>query len=179
MTSTPDADLQYVLLVNRGLIRFQREDLDHAAADYQEAVRLKKDPFLAHAELAHVYEKQGKADLAIEQFTRAIALNPKWSPLYRGRAAVLEASGTNDASRCARALSDLATAIVHEKADDPVLARDHTDRARLLYGDDRFEDALGESELALQFEDALRKSDLALQVVPAFMECMSSRFGAC
>ncbi len=96
--STPDADLQYVLLVNRGLVRFQRGRLDQAAADYQEAVRLKKDPFLAHAELAHVYEKQGKTDLAIEQFTRAIVLKPNWSPLYRGRAAVLEAKGDNDAS---------------------------------------------------------------------------------
>ena len=43
-----------------------------------------------------VYEKQGKPDLAIEQFTRAIALKPDWSPLYRGRAKVLQASGGND-----------------------------------------------------------------------------------
>ena len=65
--------------------------LDEAAADYQEAIRSKKDPFLAHAELAHVYQKQGKTDQAIEQFTRAIALKPNWSPLYRGRAKVLQA----------------------------------------------------------------------------------------
>ena len=150
LRSTPDADLQYVLLVNRGLVRFERGRLDQAAADYHEAVSLKKDPFLAHAELAHVYEKEGKTDLAIEQFTRAIAVKPKWSPLYRGRAAVLEVGGANDASLRARALSDLEMAILHEKADDPVLALDHTNRGKLLYRDDRFLDALEESRLALQ-----------------------------
>jgi eukaryotic-like serine/threonine-protein kinase len=151
-TPDPDADLQYILLVNRGLVRFERDRLDQAAADYHEAVGLKRDPFLAHAELAHVYEKQGKPDLAIEQFTRAIALKPKWSPLYRGRAAVLEASGADDASRRAMALADLDAAIVHEKSDDPVLALDHTNRGKLLYRDDRFVDALQESKLALQIK---------------------------
>ena len=42
--------------------------LDQAAADYQEAIRIKKDPN-AHADLAHVYQKQGKIDEAIEQFS--------------------------------------------------------------------------------------------------------------
>ena len=147
---TPDADLQYVLLVNRGLVRFERGRPDQAAADYQEAVSLKKDPFLAHAELAHVYERQGKTDLAIEQFTRAIAQKPQWSPLYRGRAAVLDANGANDAALRARALADLESAIAYEKADDPVLAQDHTNRGKLLYRDDRFVDALEESKLALK-----------------------------
>ena len=86
---TPDDELRYVLLVNRGLIRFQRGRLDEAAADYQEAIRSKKDPFLAHAELAHVYQKRDKPAEAVEQLTRAIALKPDWSPLYRGRAEVL------------------------------------------------------------------------------------------
>ena len=140
-----------MLLVNRGLVRFQRGRLDQAAADYQEAIRLKKDPFLAHAELAMVYQKQGKTDQAIEQFTRAIALKPDWSPLYRGRAKVLQARGDIDASRCARRpWSDLKMAIRHEKPDNPVLALDHTNRGKLLYRDERFEDALEESKLALQ-----------------------------
>ena len=157
LRNNPDADLQYVLLMNRGMVRFEGEHLEQATADYQEAVRVNSDPLLAHAELAHVYEKKGKPDLAIEEFTRAIALNPKWSPLYRGRAAVLEASGADDASRRARALADLETAITHDKGDDPILALDHTNRGKLLYRDDRFEDALHESKLALE-------------VVPVFIE---------
>ena len=41
-------------------------------------------------------------------------------------------------------------AIRHEKPDNPVLALDHTNRGKLLYRDERFEDALEESKLALQ-----------------------------
>ena len=83
----PDTELQYVLFVNRGLIRFQRGRLDDAALDFKEAIHVKKDASLAHANLAYVYEKQDKPALAIEQFDRAIALKPDWAPLYRGRAA--------------------------------------------------------------------------------------------
>jgi tetratricopeptide (TPR) repeat protein len=146
----PDDDLHYVLLVNRGLIRFQRGELDQAAADYRAAIRLKKDPFLAHAELAHVYQRQNKPDEAIEELSRAIALKPDWAPLYRGRAEVLQAR--NDATPAQRqaALSDLEMAIRHEAPGNTILAQDHANRSKLLYRDGRFEDALEASELALQ-----------------------------
>ena len=41
-------------------------------------------------------------------------------------------------------------AIQLERPDNPVLALDHTNRGKLLYQDERFEDALEESKLALQ-----------------------------
>src|SRR5262249_55819504 len=50
LRQTPDDELQYVILINRGLLRFQRGQLDRATADYQVALRLIKDAFLAHAE---------------------------------------------------------------------------------------------------------------------------------
>ena len=37
-------------------------------------------------------KSKSKTDLAIEQFTRAIALKPNWSPLYRARAKVLQST---------------------------------------------------------------------------------------
>ena len=46
-------------------------------------------------------------------------------------------------------------AILHEKPDNPVLAQDHTNRGKLLYRDERFEDALEESKLALQIRPQL------------------------
>ena len=76
LASTPDEELHYTLLVNRGLIRFERGMLDQAVADYQEAIRLSNDRFIAYASLAAVYEKKGKTDLAVDQFTRAIAVAP-------------------------------------------------------------------------------------------------------
>jgi tetratricopeptide (TPR) repeat protein len=147
---TPDDELSYVILVNRGLLRFQRGRLAAAAADYQAAIRSRKDPYLALAELAHVYQKQDKPDAAIEQFSRAIAVKPDFAPLYRGRAEVLQ--GRSDATPAHRraALSDLEQAIDHEKPDNPVLAQDHTNRGRLLYRERRLEDALEETRLALR-----------------------------
>ena len=107
-----------MLLVNRGLIRFQRGRLDQAAADYQEAIRLKKDPFLAHAELAHVYQKQGKTAEAIEQFSRAIARETGLSPaLSRAGRARCKLASTRP-PRSAAARSDLKMAILHE---DPTI----------------------------------------------------------
>jgi serine/threonine protein kinase/Tfp pilus assembly protein PilF len=147
---SPDDELHYALLVNRGLIRFQRGQIDQAAADYQQAIRLKKDPFRAHAELAHLDQTQDKPAEAIEQFSRAIALKPDWAPLYRGRAEVLQARGDVTPADRAAALSDLKMAILHEQPDNPILAQDHTNRGRLLYRDERLADALEESKLALR-----------------------------
>jgi tetratricopeptide (TPR) repeat protein len=138
---------------------------------------------LAHAELAHVYQKRGKADEAIEEFTRAIALKPDWSPLYRGRAEVLLSRGDSTPAHRQAALADLKRAIDHEKPDNPVLALDHTKRGELLYREGRFAEALEESGLALRafpshadahvlrvevllnlrrFEEATRSCDAAL-----------------
>jgi tetratricopeptide (TPR) repeat protein/tRNA A-37 threonylcarbamoyl transferase component Bud32 len=150
LKSTPDDELHYVLLINRGYFSVQRGRLDQAAADYQEAIRLRtKDP-LAYADLARVYQKQDKPDLAIEQFTRAIAVKPDWSPLYRGRADVLAGRADSTPEQRKAALSDLGLAILHEKPDDPVLILDHVNRGKLLYRDGRYEDALEESKLALR-----------------------------
>jgi len=147
---TPDDELKYVVLVNRGRFRFQRGHLDQAAADYQEAIRLKKDLYLAHADLALVYQQQKKSPEAIKQLTRAIALKPDSAPLYRGRAGLVADLAASTPAQREAARSDLEMAILHEQDDNPVLAEDHTNRGKLLYLDGRLEDALKESKLALQ-----------------------------
>jgi len=154
----PDDKLHYELLINRGFFRVQRGRLDQAAADYQEAIRLKKDLYLAHADLAKVYQKQAKPTEALEQFTRAIALKPDFAPLYRDRADVLGRLGMSTPAQRQAVRSDLEMAILHEQDDKPILAQDHTNRGKLLYNDERFEEALEESKLALRagpnYEDA-------------------------
>ena len=50
----------------------------------------------------------------------------------------------------AAALDDIKLAIQHEKIDNSVLAVDHTSRGELLYEDERFDEALEESQLALK-----------------------------
>jgi tetratricopeptide (TPR) repeat protein len=145
---TPDTDLFYILLVNRGLVRFQRVRLEQAAADYLQAIQLKKDPN-AHADLAFVYQKQGKIEDAIAQFSLAIALKPDWAALYRGRAKLMQDRTDSTAAHRAAALEDLRIAILKEKDDKSVLALDHTNRAKLFYADERYADALDETRLAL------------------------------
>ena len=161
----PDNDLLYILLVNRGLVRFQRGHLDQAAADYLEAIRIKNDPN-AHADLAFVYQKQGKIDEAIEQFSLAIALKPDWAALYRGRAELMQDRPDSTPEHRASALADLKLAIQKEKDDKSVLAMDHTNRGKLLYLDERFEDALDEARLALDVaSDYLEAQVLQIQVL--------------
>jgi tetratricopeptide (TPR) repeat protein len=145
---TPDNDLMYVLLVNRGLIRYQRGRLDEAAADYQTAFRIKDDPN-AHANLAFVYRDQGKTDDAVAQFGLAIGLKPEWAALYRGRAQLMQDRPDSTPEHRAKSLADLKLAIEKEKDDKSVLAIDHTNRGKLLYLDERFTEALAETRLAL------------------------------
>ena len=149
LKKSPDAELHYILLINRGLVRYQRGHLDEAAADYEEAVGLKKDPYLAYAELAHVYQKRNKPDVAIEQFTHAIAVKPDWAPLYRGRAEIVLGHAASTAQERQAALDDLSKAISYEKPGNPVLIGDHVNRAELLYRGGKYEDALAESKIAL------------------------------
>jgi tetratricopeptide (TPR) repeat protein len=135
---------RYTLLVNRGTVRFLRLQLADAAADLQEAIRLKPREYQAYATLAQVEQHRGELDEAVARFTRAIALRPDWSPLYRGRADV-----HRERKDPSRALLDLEEAIRREAPGSPVIARDHARRAQLLYLDRRFEEALAACDAAL------------------------------
>ena len=128
----PVAELRYVLLVNRGLLRWQRRDLDRAVTDLREAIRFDPRLYQAHAGLAQVHRQQGKPDEAVEQFTQAIALRPDLAPLYRGRAEVYRGHEDLTPARIEAALRDLDEAVRRESPANPVLALDHTNRARLL-----------------------------------------------
>jgi tetratricopeptide (TPR) repeat protein len=158
----PNDELRYILLVNRGVLRFQQDMLEEAAADLQAAIRQNDRSSQAYAELAEVYRKQGKNDEAAEQFSRAIERRPDYAPLYRERAGVVLARQASTPAQRAQALGDLDQAIRLEKAANPVLARDHTNRGRLLALDHR--DAL-----------ALAAWDAALKVVPEYDDAHTQR----
>ena len=81
-----DQSLGYVLLMNRGVMRFQRGTLPEAAADFEKAIALDKGRYNAYASLAQVLRKLGRKAEAVERLDRAIALEPRLAALYRGRA---------------------------------------------------------------------------------------------
>ncbi|MBV8608905.1 MAG: tetratricopeptide repeat protein, partial [Singulisphaera sp.] len=160
----PVAELRYVLLVNRGLLRWQRRDLDRAVADLREAIRLDPRLYQAHAGLAQVLRQQGKPDAAIEQFTRAIALRPDLAALYRGRAGVYQGRKDLNPDLIGAALRDLDEAVRREAPANPVLALDHTNRARLLAH-------------AGRHAEALAACDAALRAVPDYADAHRLRIG--
>ncbi len=143
------ADLRYAILVNRGMTRLIRDDLPAAAADLQEAIRLNAGRFEAFGDLGQVYQREGRTNDAIAQFTKAIELKPKSPELYRGRAGVflglkdlspeLRETRASELERVIRevatdrreaAARDLAEAIRLEMPGRSVLAADWTKQAR-------------------------------------------------
>jgi tetratricopeptide (TPR) repeat protein len=139
-------------------MRFQRGRLGEAVADLEEAIRINGRHYLAFASLAQVLQQQHRWNEAVERFTRAIELKPRWAPLYRGRADVeLERDDPSPAHRAA-ALTDLEDAIRYENPDNPLVASDHIRRGELLRRDERFDDALAACDDALKIAPHLDKA---------------------
>ena len=158
---TPNDELRYSVLVNRGVLRLVlHRDLDEAVGQLQAAIRLKPRVVEAHAALAKVFQSQDKPEDAVEEFSRAIALSPLKAALYRDRAGVDLARAQTTPAQRARALGDLEQAIRLEAPDNPVLARDHYHRARLLALDHHDSDALKACDAAIKvdrnYDDAHR-----------------------
>ncbi len=156
----PNNDLRYALLVNGGLLELESRHFQKAESDLQAAIRLNAHRLEAYAALALVYQQQDKLDQAIEQYSRAVATAPDSPALYRGRADVELARKDSTKSQRARALADLEHAIRLENPANPVLARDHTRRGRLLAVEHRESEALAAWDLALKvapdYDDAQR-----------------------
>jgi tetratricopeptide (TPR) repeat protein/tRNA A-37 threonylcarbamoyl transferase component Bud32 len=150
LAEKPNAELRWVAMVNRALMRFHRGQFEESVADLEEAIRLDDTRYLAFANLAEVLQREKWWDEAIERFTQAIRLKPRWAPLYRGRAAVQQTRDDQTPEHRAAALRDLEDAIRYEKPGSPIVASDHTRRGELLRADGRFEEALAACDAALK-----------------------------
>jgi len=146
----PNDELQYALLVNRGLLRLECREWDKAVKDLEAAIRLSATHWEAFEVLAEVYDREAKPDQAIEQFTRAITLRPKLAALYRARAQVEMRRTEQTQAQRERARADLETAIALEPDRSPFLAGDQTNRAHLLHREGREAAALAACEAALE-----------------------------
>jgi tetratricopeptide (TPR) repeat protein len=139
------AELRYILHVNRGVLRYQREQWDDAVADLQEAIRLDPAKYYPYDALALVYQQQGRPDEALAALTAAIDRQPDRADLYRKRARLHARRQEIDP-----ALHDLKDAIRLEVPGSPAQAAHHSERGRLLHGTGRLEEALAAYDAALK-----------------------------
>ena len=119
-------DLRYVLLTNRGLMRLQSKRFDEAVADLEEAIRLKPSLYQAHADLAQVYQRQGRLDDAAAAFTRGIACHPEpnvAAGLYRSRALLHAYRSDITPAQHDAALRDLDAEALRQEPDQALKVR--------------------------------------------------------
>ncbi len=144
-----DAELQYVLLMNRGVMRFQRARWADAAADFERAIERNEGRYNAHASLAQALRKLGRREEAVERLGKAIALEPKLAALYRGRALARLDRDDLPPGEAEAALRDLEVAASLEPPGRRGAADDHVRRGRLLLRLARPRDALDAANVAL------------------------------
>ena len=178
----PNDDFRYILLVNRGAMLYQSRRLEEAEADLQEAIRRNDRQYEAIATLAQVYRRQKKWDLAVEQFTRALLLNPDDPALFRERARVQQERDNPTAVHRDAELRDLDDAISREPSASPYLAGEQTRRADLLRRMHRYEEALAACDAAFLVlpghVDAHRLRVMVLLDLKRYDEVMDSCDGA-
>src|SRR5262249_37033522 len=151
LQNSPADDLRYIILVNRGVMRFQRGRTSESIADLTAAVKLDPDLCQAYAELAIVLARQGQQSAAALRFAEAIARNPRSAPLYRARADLTLLQSNPTAQQIEAALNDLEVALRLEAPGKPVRARDLANRAWLLDRAGRFTEAIAANDQALAF----------------------------
>jgi tetratricopeptide (TPR) repeat protein len=154
-----DHDGRYVLLVNRGFAALRQRDPRRAAAALEEAVRLRPELYHAHVNLAEARALQQDYVRAVEHLDRAVAIAGKeLETLAAGhdravadaqRARLASLYGTRARMQVKRddvtaALRDLDAAIgvAPPTASPGSLARDHRERALVLYRLRRYPEAL-------------------------------------
>ena len=176
----PGDDFRYVLLTNRGLLRLQSKLFKEAVGDLEEAIRLKPSLYQAHADLAQVYQRQGRLDDAAAAFTRAIAGPPEpnvAAGLYRSRALLHAYRSDITSAQHEAALRDLDAAI-RQEPDQGLKVRDHVDRAKLFFARRQSQEALTACDAALELTpddaEAHRVRISALMELKRFDEVLAS-----
>jgi serine/threonine protein kinase/Tfp pilus assembly protein PilF len=148
LAKRPNEELQYVLMVNRALLRLARADMDGATGELKAAIALNDRPYLAHANLAQVYQSRDEVEEALTEFDRAIERGPPMAALHRGRADVVLGMKSPSPEQRAGAMRDLEAAIRLE-ADDRLRARDLARQGLALSQEGKGPETLAACEAAL------------------------------
>jgi tetratricopeptide (TPR) repeat protein len=142
----PDTAARYVIHVNRGMLALAQKNMARAVAELQRAALLLPNRYHAFANLAEVHWVRGQRERALAALDHAVRLQPDLAVLYRTRAARQRQRG-----KLAAALRDLEQAMRLEPPGQSAgLAADHRERARILYEQARYLEALAACEQALR-----------------------------
>ncbi|MGB7245153.1 MAG: tetratricopeptide repeat protein [Methylovirgula sp.] len=95
------APARAIAYFDRGLAYYARSDLDHAIADWSEAITLNPNYAHAYNNRAKAYRAKGDYANAIADYSQAIRLDPQHSVAYKGRGITYFLSGD-----AAKALAD-------------------------------------------------------------------------
>src|SRR5262249_3445921 len=104
LAAGPNEEALYVLRINRGVLCFQQEKLAEAAAEFEQAARLRPDRYFAPLHLALVSQREQKSDAAAGHLQRAAELGAPALALAAydaGRARTLLHAGQYEASATA------------------------------------------------------------------------------
>lgn len=105
-------------LVNRAIAYSAAHDYDKAFADFNAALRVDPESWLAHYNRANVYFDLGKDDLAIEDFNAAIGADPTAAMAYYNRGLAHERRGN-----ITEAVDDYRHALSLDQTDEKAKAR--------------------------------------------------------
>jgi lipoprotein NlpI len=121
------------LFYHRGHEYKTKGDLDHAIADYSEAIRLDPKDADAYNNRGNVYLDKGDLDRAMADYTEAIGLDPKYAVAYYNRGIMYRKKGDLD-----RAMADYTEAIrldpkyAHAYGSRGIVYRDKGDLDRAI-----------------------------------------------
>ena len=151
MDLQPSPEERSILLLNRGMVRYLGQNHADAETDLAEAVRLAPDRVEARINWAQALRALGRTDDAVNQLTRAIALDPTRSRLYRERALFRLDGQTKPPSLAVDgAIDDLSQAIRLGPAESVETAGNHALRARWLYQAGRWSEARADANATLR-----------------------------
>ena len=103
--------------INRGLGYHQKNELDKAIADYEEALKLNPQSAVAFYARGTVYRDKGANELALADLDRAVAIKPDLPDLFATRGNVLAAMGEHE-----RAIADFTEALRVKPGDANALS---------------------------------------------------------
>jgi len=134
---------------HRGIIYYDRGELDLSIADFTRAIALDPDYVDAWNNRGNVYEDKGELDRAIEDYTTAIGLDPNWAYPWNGRGNAYEDKGELD-----RAIEDYTRAI----ALDPNWAYPWNNRGNAYNDKGEFDSAIEDYSRAIALDANLAQA---------------------